>query len=103
MPGESTAFPYRDSSLLLAPVIVTSSAAGDRALDRKAERLGEDLRQILLEGSGRSELRAYVNYAFGEESPQDMYGHEQWRQDRLRAIKDEYDPKRKFSFYAPIA
>lgn len=31
----------------------------------------------------------------------DRYGHEQWRQDKLKALKTKYDPKGKFSFYAP--
>jgi hypothetical protein len=31
------------------------------------------------------------------------YGSEQWRQVKLRELKDKYDPNRKFSFYAPIA
>ena len=52
---------------------------------------------------GRDEFHAYVNYAFGTETNEEMYGYEQWRQDRLLALKDKYDPQRRFSFYAPIA
>lgn len=44
-----------------------------------------------------------MNYAFGDESTQNWYGYEQWRQDRLSALKRKYDPNSKFSFYAPIA
>ncbi|KAI1585122.1 hypothetical protein PtrCC142_012205, partial [Pyrenophora tritici-repentis] len=31
------------------------------------------------------------------------YGHESWRQKKLQALKQKYDPTGKFSFYAPIA
>ena len=72
-------------------------------MDEKAAKLGNDLRQILYEGSGRSELHTYVNYAYGDESLQNMYGYEEWRQERLLSLKNKYDPDRKFSFYSPIA
>ncbi|KAK2746295.1 hypothetical protein FQN55_005723 [Onygenales sp. PD_40] len=98
--SESTAFAYRDDNLLVAPFV--SYAPIDEALDKKAEILGVQLREIDHEGSGRKELHAYVNYAFGDETPREWYGGEAWRQDRLRALKKKYDPKGKFSFYAPI-
>lgn len=101
IPSESTAYPYRDDTLLLAPLIIYPP--GGPELEKTAAKLGEDMRQILYEGSGRSELHTYVNYAFGDESKQSMYGYEQWRQDRLLSLKNKYDPERKFSFYAPIA
>lgn len=59
--------------------------------------------RILFQGSGETQLHAYVNYAFGEEEPRNWYGYEQWRLDKLKALKDKYDPRRKFSFYAPVA
>lgn len=101
IPSESTAYPYRDDTLLLAPLIIYPP--GGPELEKTAATLGEDLRQILHEGSGQSELHTYVNYAFGDESTRNMYGYEQWRQDRLLSLKNKYDPERKFSFYAPIA
>ncbi|POR34782.1 Hypothetical protein TPAR_09719 [Tolypocladium paradoxum] len=74
------------------------------ALDGKAVELGEGLRQMLHEAGGRSELNAYVNYAYGGDTKRDWYGHEQWRQERrLLALKNKYDPQRRFSFYGPIA
>ncbi|KAL7625748.1 hypothetical protein AAE478_004971 [Parahypoxylon ruwenzoriense] len=100
IPSESTAFPFRGDNLLLAPLIVYPP--GGPKLDKKAAKLGEDLRQILHEGSGRSELHTYVNYAFGAETKQNWYGYEQWRQERLVALKKKYDPHGKFNFYAPI-
>lgn len=99
--SESTAFAYRGDNLLISPVITYSPT--DAALDKKAADLGEKLREILREGSNREESHVYVNYAFGNETPKDWYGGEQWRQDRLRMLKKKYDPRNRFGFYAPIA
>ncbi|KAI0551677.1 putative FAD-dependent oxygenase [Xylaria curta] len=100
IPSESTAYPFRDDNLLLAPVISWVPSGQDIA--KRATDFGKSLRQILYEGTGRSELHSYVNYAFGDETPMNWYGYEQQRQDRLRALKNKYDPHHKFSFYAPI-
>ncbi|KAI1734955.1 putative FAD-dependent oxygenase [Xylaria scruposa] len=100
VPSESTAYPFRDDNLLVAPVINWVPSGQDIA--QKATDFGKRLRQILYEGTGRSELHSYVNYAFGDETPMNWYGHEQQRQDRLLALKNKYDPHHKFSFYAPI-
>ncbi|KAI0883287.1 FAD binding domain protein [Annulohypoxylon maeteangense] len=101
IPSESTAYPFRGDNLLISPVI-NYAAGADAEIDAKAVELGENLRRILHEGSGREEMHTYVNYAYGEETKQNMYGYEQWRQDKLLELKNKYDPERKFSFYAPI-
>ncbi|XXG99456.1 hypothetical protein Hte_005795 [Hypoxylon texense] len=99
--SESTAFPYRGDNLLVAPVLSYKPAGPD--LDRKADDLGNQLRQIIHKATNRKELHSYVNYAAGDETKQSWYGSEQWRQDKLLALKEKYDPDRRFSFYAPIA
>ncbi|KAI0122400.1 FAD binding domain protein [Daldinia grandis] len=101
IPSESTAYPFRGDNLLLAPLITYTP--GEPDLDKKAVELGHALRNIIHEGTGRSEMHTYVNYAYGDEAKENWYGHEKWRQERLLALKNKYDPKRKFSFYAPIA
>lgn len=101
VPQESTAVSYRGDRLLVAPVMVFEPDGG--ALDAKAISVGQEIRDAIREGTGRDEFHAYVNYAFGTETNEEMYGYEQWRQDRLLALKDKYDPQRRFSFYAPIA
>ena len=45
---------------------------------------------------------AYLNYAAGDETVEQLYGHESWRLEKLRALKKKYDPKGKFGFYNPI-
>ncbi|KAI1250958.1 hypothetical protein MGN70_008019 [Eutypa lata] len=98
--SDSTAFAFRSDSILAAPLI-TYTPAGEE-LDKQASELGNTLRGIVHEGSGREELHAYVNYAYGNESPQNWYGYEPWRQDRLAALKKQYDPEGRFSFFAPV-
>lgn len=99
--SDSTAFAYRGDNLLFAPLITYTP--GGAELDQQAAIVGNQLRDIIHEGSGRSEKHVYLNYAFGDESPKEWYGSEQWRQDRLKALKAKYDPNGRFSFYGPIA
>ncbi|KAK0378534.1 hypothetical protein CLIM01_04096 [Colletotrichum limetticola] len=99
--SDSTAFAYRSDNLLFAPLITYSPNGTE--LDQKAATLGNQLRDIIHEGSGRTEQHVYLNYAFGDEGPKEWYGSEQWRQDRLKSLKTKYDPNGKFSFYGPIA
>ncbi|OJJ96041.1 hypothetical protein ASPACDRAFT_81718 [Aspergillus aculeatus ATCC 16872] len=99
--SDSSAFAFRSENLLAAPMI-NYFPDGDE-LDQKANSVGQQLREILFNATGRSEIRAYVNYAYGTESPRELYGSEDWRQQRLQALKQKYDPTGKFSFYAPVA
>jgi hypothetical protein len=74
----------------------------DPFLDQVSTEAGLEIRRVLLEGTGSSEMNTYVNYVVGDESLEDWYGHEEWRIEKLRALKAKYDPDHKFSFYAPI-
>ena len=97
----SAAYAFRDDNLLIAPLIQYTPAGPVR--DQQAAQFGNQLRQILHKGSGRSQMHTYVNYAYGDESPKEWYGADAWRQDRLKALKAKYDPRGRFSFYAPAA
>lgn len=101
LPSGDSAYPFRGSNLLLAPIIRFVEAGEE--LKKTAETVGESLRDILHEGSDRKAKRTYVNYAFGTESVEEMYGNELWRQKKLSTLKGKYDPDGKFSYYAPIA
>ncbi|KAK4100641.1 FAD-binding domain-containing protein [Parathielavia hyrcaniae] len=103
VPAASTAYAWRADNLLVAPLVQYAPAGPAR--DQQAALLGNALRQILHQASGRApnQMHTYVNYAYGTESRAEWYGHEQWRQDRLQALKEKYDPKGRFSFYAPAA
>ncbi|KAK9369875.1 hypothetical protein V1509DRAFT_638558 [Lipomyces kononenkoae] len=100
-PDNATAFAYRSDNLLVAPLL-TYKLDGPE-LDAYVAQVGNQIRQILYEGSGDSSLHAYVNYAYGDETPLVWYGSEEWRQDRLQTLKKKYDPNARFSYYAPVA
>ena len=44
----------------------------------------------------------YVNYAFGDEPLPSIYGYEPWRLQKLRSLKQKYDPNNRFGYYNPI-
>lgn len=67
-----------------------------------AKDAGQEIRRILREGTGSAEMNAYVNYVVGEDTLEDWYGHEEWRIEKLKGLKAQYDPDHRFSFYAPI-
>lgn len=67
-----------------------------------AKKAGRKLQKTILDGSGEDKLHLYMNYHNGEETTEELYGHDKARLQRLRALKRQYDPKKKFSFYAPI-
>ncbi|TGJ85437.1 hypothetical protein E0Z10_g3301 [Xylaria hypoxylon] len=98
--SELTAFAFRNENLLTAPLL-TYKPAG-KELDDQAARIGNQLRDIIYRSSGHKELHAYVNYAYGDEKPENWYGYEQWRRVRLRGLKQKYDPEGLFNFFAPI-
>ncbi|KAH8585523.1 FAD binding domain-containing protein [Bisporella sp. PMI_857] len=98
---DATAFAYRGDNLLVAPLL--TYVPNGRALDKLAFKLGNQIRQVLYEGGGETSLHTYVNYAYGDETSKAWYGSEPWRQNRLRTLKKDFDPRGKFSFYAPIA
>ena len=99
--NSATAFGFRQDLILAAPLIIYEPTDGAR--DVAVEKLGNQLREIIREGTGSNELHTYVNYAHGTEGPKSWFGYEPERQNRLKALKNKYDPNGKFSFYAPIA
>ncbi|KAF7945990.1 uncharacterized protein EAE97_005028 [Botrytis byssoidea] len=96
----STAFPHRDDNILVTSYVMY---APDSNIDPIAKEFGEKLRKYLLDGSEDPEhLRAYVNYADGDESLQAIYGWETWRLERLKKLKAQWDPKNTMRYYVPI-
>ncbi|MCJ1377218.1 hypothetical protein MMC17_000310 [Xylographa soralifera] len=98
--SDSTAFPHREDNILASILAVY---APDPALDAQAVAWGKQTRDMLHAGDepGRM-LNVYVNYAFGDETQEQIYGYEPWRLDKLRALKKEYDPHGRFNYYNPI-
>lgn len=99
IPAASTAYPFRSNQLLASPLF--TYPANNATLDKYVSGFGRQIRAALLKGTGL-ELRAYVNYANGDESQEAVFGYEPWRLQRLRNLKKEYDPLGRFNFYVPI-
>lgn len=98
--ADKSAFPHRDDEIVVTSYIRYKPNA---TLDTLAQEHGGKLRGILLEASDEPEkLKAYVNYAHGVESLEDMYGYEPWRIEKLKALKKKWDPDNRMRFYAPI-
>lgn len=92
----------RNSSLLtLYPPSIPPSTNDDLA-----HTYGTKIRQALLSSSSSScttpQFNAYVNYAYGDESTEAIYGYEEWRLEKLRRLKKEWDPRGVFRWFHPI-
>ncbi|KAK6845412.1 hypothetical protein PG995_015522 [Apiospora arundinis] len=97
----STAFPHRSDEILVTSYVQYKP---NPAIDSVAQEFGARLRKYLLEGSEDPQhLRAYVNYAHGTESLQEIYGWEEWRLEKLKRLKAQWDPENRMRYYAPIA
>ncbi|KAL2802543.1 FAD-binding domain-containing protein [Aspergillus granulosus] len=97
--ADSSAYPLRDDYLLVQSTI---SYSPNPRLDPIAIQWAEDNQRLWNEGQPTRKPRAYVNYASGRESLEEMYGYEPWRLERLRRLKAQYDPEGRFSYYNPI-
>ena len=73
------------------------------SLDNLAISWARQIRDLMQSGQPGRKLNAYVNYAFGDEGQQAVYGYEPWRLARLQGLKRKYDPQGRFNFYEPIA
>lgn len=56
---------------------------------------------MLQRGSGRDDLKVYVHFAHGDESPATMYSAP--NVPVLTALKAVYDPSDLFSWYNPVS
>ncbi|KIA75511.1 hypothetical protein HK57_00010 [Aspergillus ustus] len=97
--SDSSAYPFRDDYLLVQSTITYEP---NPLLDPIAIEWAENNRRLWNEGQPTRQPRAYVNYASGRETLEEIYGHEPWRLRRLRKLKAKYDPEGRFSYYNPI-
>lgn len=74
----------------------------DWTLDSVAETWLRNATTLLHRTSGFEKPTVYLNYAQGDEGLGAMYGYEQWRLDRLAALKRKYDQRGMFNAYHPI-
>lgn len=100
-PAEDTSVGNRGQMtvLTLAQAVYTNesvAAAGDKWARDWRDQLFEP------EHSGYDRPAVYLNYAHGDEAPEAFYGYEPWRLERLRSLKEKYDPRGFFNSYHPV-
>lgn len=97
-PADS-AYPFRDDYHLM----MFQGTTGDNStLKDDMWKWGREVKELWNAGQPGRPVDSYVNYANGFEGPEEWYGHEAWRQNKLRALKAKYDPYNRFRFYNPI-
>ncbi|KAL9619842.1 MAG: hypothetical protein Q9160_005582 [Pyrenula sp. 1 TL-2023] len=95
VPDDNTAYPWRDATTY-GMVEMRWSTVGD-PVEKTANELGRELRSDWAKTSGYGDLTVYVNYAWGDESLESIYGAS--KLPRLAKLKAQYDPNNVFSFY----
>ncbi|KAF4922620.1 FAD-linked oxidoreductase chyH [Colletotrichum viniferum] len=94
---------YNTTAQKLAFDFFANSIVANSALSNSLVTFDDYSMQGVKAKAGRDFVPVYLNYAFGNEGPEQWYGQEEWRVTRLREAKAAYDPHDLFSFYGPIA
>ncbi|KAI0396810.1 FAD binding domain-containing protein [Xylariaceae sp. FL0594] len=69
------------------------------SLDAAAIRFGRTVRSLFTATAGTRSPEYYVNFAHGDEPLSQVYGNNLYR---LQALKNKYDPKRRFNQWFPL-
>ncbi|KAI5868214.1 hypothetical protein GGS23DRAFT_544560 [Durotheca rogersii] len=98
VPDGATAYPWRDAK---GNFMLQMRWPGlDNPLSEIANNFGLELRDDFQATSGYPELSAYVNYAWGDETAEQIYGRN--KLPRLIALKKKWDPNNVFGYSNPI-
>ncbi|KAM5441338.1 hypothetical protein MferCBS31731_003768 [Microsporum ferrugineum] len=89
-PTNSSSVPWRDRIRFNALIFPWY---GDKSMDSAAEFYGLSTRRLILSTSSLDPPATYVNFAYGDEDPSEIYGH---HLPRLQKIKAEQDPNNIF-------
>ncbi|KAI1113123.1 hypothetical protein F5Y14DRAFT_230862 [Nemania sp. NC0429] len=95
VPDDETAYPWRDATTNV--LIQFRWDKPGNPVERPSNVAARKIRDDLAATSGYDDLAVYVNYAYGDEKPAQMYGAS--KLPRLIALKKKYDPNNLFSFY----
>ncbi|KAL8759717.1 MAG: hypothetical protein Q9199_000589 [Rusavskia elegans] len=98
--GAKTAYAHRGDNLLVA---FQATYPPSPHSDDIAPLYGHQISSVVHAGDapGRP-LNTYVNYAYGDETLEQVYGYEEWRIQKLRKLKKQWDPYGKFNWFHPI-
>jgi FAD/FMN-containing dehydrogenase len=100
IPDDSTAYPWRKTvSYGFFEFNFPNNASAETA--STADTFAKKLRSDLTKGCGNPQANVFVNYARGDEKPEQIYGKS--KLPRLRLLKAKYDPKGLFNHYNPFA
>lgn len=100
-PGFNAVAPEeRDYHILLS---MSFSWAGDGTgeVAELAKKYAQAVRDV--SRSDVTPAHVYVNYSPGDASLEEIYGRDERRLARLRALKKKWDPKNKFGYYNGLA
>ncbi|KAH7134408.1 hypothetical protein EDB81DRAFT_903352 [Dactylonectria macrodidyma] len=101
LPDSYSAFPHRNA---FHNAIVFSMSYTDDEVAEVADAWGRQWRDRMAEPeiSGYDDMHVYQNYAHGDEPKSALYGHTQWRHQRLSKLKSSYDPQGYFNGYHEV-
>ncbi|RYC63463.1 hypothetical protein CHU98_g2747 [Xylaria longipes] len=95
VPDDSTAYPWRDAMTYVLIQMRWDDIGNP--VEGPANAVGRKLRSDMAATSGYDGLTVYQNYAYGDETLEQVYGAE--KLPRLVALKAKYDPDNVFGFY----
>ncbi|KAI8632684.1 hypothetical protein F5Y19DRAFT_491330 [Xylariaceae sp. FL1651] len=97
--GDESVYPWRN----IKTQVLFRNMQTDRSLDGAVDALTRSLRSRLESTSGFDRFQPYINYAHGDESPEDLYGPSNLP--RLVELKRKWDPQNLFGkgFPVPLA
>ncbi|KAI0382490.1 FAD-binding domain-containing protein [Hypomontagnella monticulosa] len=94
VPDEATAYPWRDSKGNF--FLNMSWPDLGNPVEEVANALGYELRQDIAKASGYPELTVYLNYARGDETPEQKHGKDKLH--KLVRLKKAWDPTNVFRY-----
>ncbi|KAI1120194.1 Glucooligosaccharide oxidase [Nemania abortiva] len=98
-PDTATAYPWRDAKYNILLQFSWQQPVSASAVNESTD-FALELRDDFQATSGYNNLTVYVNYAHGDETPEQIYRADKLA--RLRELKNIWDPKNMFRFYNPI-
>ncbi|KAJ4298229.1 hypothetical protein N0V90_006128 [Kalmusia sp. IMI 367209] len=98
----STALAIEERERPILSTVVIHYEGDDEAASRDTQVYLAKFKDAIYTGLGTGKRHAYVNYASGKESVEEVYGKERWRVEKLKALKRVWDPESRFRFYNPI-
>ncbi|KAI0398686.1 hypothetical protein F4802DRAFT_592432 [Xylaria palmicola] len=98
VPDENTAYPWRDATGNMIFIFAYTNATTQLA--EAANNMGREIRSDFVATSGYQDLAVYVNYAYGDESLEQIYGER--KLPRLAALKAKWDPENVFAYNNPL-